>query len=82
MLCIGRSVIFATKTNDMESILLTDKGNNEVFINLKKVASFTVNGRGTRILYLNGQTLDVKESLKQVEYLLDHCVLDVCLGDM
>lgn len=65
------------KNNDMESIQLTDKGNNEVYINLNKVASFTVNGRGTRILYLNGQTLDVKESLKKVEHLLDHCMLDV-----
>ncbi len=66
----------------MESLKLTSKDNNEVFINLKKVASFTVNERGTRILYLNGQTLDVKESLKQVEYLLDHCVLDVSIGDL
>lgn len=80
---MGGSVIFVpTKTNDMESIKLTSKDNNEVFINLNKVASFTVNGRGTRILYVNGQTLDVKESLKQVQYLLDHCVLNVCLGDL
>lgn len=63
----------------MESIQLTSKDNNEVFINLNKVASFTVNGRGTRILYLNGQTLDVKESLKKVQYLLEHNVLDVRL---
>ena len=66
----------------MESIKLTSKDNNEVYINLNKVASFTVNGRGTRILYVTGQTLDVRESLKKVQYLLDHCVLDVCLGDM
>jgi hypothetical protein len=63
----------------MESIKLTSNDNNEVFINLEKVASFTVNGRGTRILYLNGQTLDVKESLKKVQYLLEHNVLDVRL---
>ena len=61
----------------MESIQLTGIDNTEVFINLNRVASFKVNGRGTRIFYDNGQTLDVKESLKKVEYLLDHCVLDV-----
>jgi hypothetical protein len=61
----------------MESIQLTDKGNNEVYINLNKVASFTANGKGTRILYVTGQTLDVKESLRKVEYLLEHCVMDV-----
>ena len=66
----------------MESIQLTDKGNNEVYINLNKVASFTVNGKGTRILYINGQTLDVQESLRKVEYLLDHCVMDVNLDDV
>ena len=70
------------KIRDMESIKLTSKENTDVYINLNKVASFTVNGRGTRILYVNGQTLDVKESLKQVEYLLDHCVLDVSIGDL
>ena len=63
----------------MESIQLTGKDNNEVYVNLNKVASFTVNGRGTRVLYLNGQTLDVKESLKKVQYLLEHNVLDVRL---
>ena len=63
----------------MESIKLTSKDNNEVYINLNKVASFTVNGRGTRILYVNGQTLEVKESLKKVQYLLEHNVLDVRL---
>lgn len=61
----------------MESIKLTSKESAEVFINLNKVASFTVNGRGTKILFLNGKTLDVKESLKKVEYLLQHCVLEV-----
>lgn len=61
---------------------MTSKDNTDIYINLNKVASFTVNGRGTRILYVNGQTLDVKESLKQVQYLLDHCVLNVCLGDL
>lgn len=66
------------KTNDMESIKLTSKDNNEVFINLEKVAAFTKNGKGTRVLYLNGQTLDVRESLRKVEYLLEHCVLEVC----
>jgi len=66
----------------MESIKLTSKDNNEVYINLNKVASFTVNGRGTRILYLNGQTLDVQESLRKVEHLVDHCVMDVSLGDL
>ncbi len=64
----------------MESIKLTSKDNNEVFINLNKVASFTVNGRGTRILYVNGQTLDVKESLRKVQYLLEHSVLEVSLN--
>lgn len=66
------------KTNDMESIQLTSLDNNEVFVNLNKVAAFTKNGKGTRILYLNGQTLDVRESLRKVEYLLEHCVLEVC----
>lgn len=66
----------------MEFIQLTDKGNNEVYINLEKVAAFTMNGKGTRILYLNGQTLDVKESLRKVERLLEHSVMDVCLGDL
>lgn len=63
----------------MESIQLTDKGNNEVFININKVASFTKNGSGTRILYITGQTLDVKESLRKVEHLLEHCVMEVRL---
>lgn len=66
------------KTSAMESIQLTSKDNNEVFINLNKVAAFTKNGKGTRILYVNGQTLDVRESLRKVEYLLEHCVLEVC----
>ena len=66
----------------MESIKLTSKDNNEVFINLNRVASFTANGRGTRILYVTGQTLDVKEPLEKVEYLLDHCVMDVSLDDI
>ena len=71
------------KTSAMESIqLTTSKDNNEVFINLNKVAAFTKNGKGTRVLYLNGQTLDVKESLRKVEHLLEHSVLDVCLGDL
>ena len=58
----------------MESIKLTSKDNNEVFINLNKVASFTVNGRGTRILYVNRQTLEVKESLRKVKYLMEYSV--------
>lgn len=66
----------------MESIQLTSKDNNEVYINLNKVAAFTKNGKGTRVLYVNGQTLDVKESLRKVEYLLEHGVMDVCLGDL
>lgn len=70
------------KTSAMESIQLTSKDNNEVFINLNKVAAFTKNGKGTRVLYVNGQTLDVKESLKKVQYLLDNCVLNVSLGDL
>jgi len=79
MLCIEKSITFASKTNDMESIQLTSKDNNEVFINLEKVATFTKKGRGTEILYVNGQTLEVKESLRKVEYLLEHCVLEVRL---
>ena len=79
---MGRSVIFATKTNKMESIKLTSKDNTDDYINLKKVASFTVNGRGTRILYVNGQTLDVKESWRTVEHLIEHCVVDVSLDDV
>lgn len=63
----------------MKSIQLTSKDNNEVFINLEKVAAFTQNGRGTKILYVNGQTLEVKESLRKVEHLLEHCVLEVRL---
>ena len=70
------------KTNYMESIQLTSKDNDEVYINLNKVAAFTKNGNGTRVLYLNGQTLDVKESLRKVEHLLEHSVMDVCLGDL
>lgn len=79
MLCIEKSATFVPKTNDMKSIQLTSKDNNEVFINLEKVAAFTMNGKGTRILYLNGQTLEVKESLRKVEHLLEHCVMDVRL---
>lgn len=82
MLHIHKCITFATKTNDMESIQLTSTDNYEVFINLNKVAAFTKNGKGTRVLYLNGQTLDVKESLRKVENLLEHSVLDVCLGDL
>lgn len=83
VLCIRKRLIFVPqKTNDMESIKLTSKDNNEVFINLNKVAAFTKNGKGTRILYLNGQILDIKESLKKVQYLLDHCVMDVSLDDL
>ena len=64
----------------MESIqLTTSKDNNEVFINLNKVAAFTKNGKGTRVLYINGQILDVKESLRKVEHLLEHNVLDIRL---
>ena len=66
----------------MESIQLTSKDNAEIYINLKKVAAFTKNGKGTRVLYLNGQTLDVRESLRKVEYLLEHGVMDVSLGDL
>ena len=66
----------------METIQLTSKDNTEVYINLMKVASFTVNGKGTRILYVNGQTLDVKESLRTVEHLIEHCVVDVSLDNM
>ena len=77
VLHIHKCITFVPKTNDMNSIQLTSKDNNEVFINLEKVAAFTQNGRGTRILYVNGQTLDVKESLRKVEHLLDHCMLDV-----
>ena len=58
---------------------LTSNDNNEVFINLNKVAAFTKNGKGTRVLYINGQILDVKESLRKVEHLLEHNVLDVRL---
>ena len=63
----------------MESVQLTSNDNNEVFINLNKVAAFTKNGKGTRVLYINGQILDVKESLRKVEHLLEHNVLDVRL---
>lgn len=79
MLHIQKCITFAPKTYFMESIQLTSKDNSEVFINLNKVAAFTKNGKGTRVLYLNGQTLDVKESLRKVEHLLEHSVLDVRL---
>lgn len=81
MLCIEISFTFVPKTNDMKSIPLTSKDNNEVFINLEKVAAFTMNGKGTRILYVNGQTMEVKESLRKVEYLLEHCVMEVVFGN-
>lgn len=79
---LTKVLFLSPKTNDMESIQLTSTDNKEVFINLNKVVSFTKNGQGTRILYITGQTLDVKESLKKVEYNLQHRVLDVRLGDM
>lgn len=79
MLHIHKCITFAPKTSAMESIQLTSTDNNEVYINLNNVAAFTKNGKGTRVLYLNGQTLDVKESLKKVQYLLEHNVLDVRL---
>ena len=83
MLHIHKCITFAPKTNYMESIqLTTSKDNNEVFINLNKVAAFTKNGKGTRVLYVTGQTLDVKESLRKVEHLLEHSVMDVSLGDL
>ena len=61
----------------MEAIKLTNKKNEEVFVNLRNVASFSRRGRGTTVNYENGQTLDVKESLTIVEYLLEHYVFQV-----
>lgn len=61
----------------MEAIRLTDKQNEEVYVNLRNVASFGRKGRGTIVNYDNGNSLEVKESLTIVEYLLEHYVFEV-----
>ena len=61
----------------MEAIRLTDKQNEEVYVNLRNVASFCQKGRGTIVNYDNGNSFEVKESLTIVEYLLEHYVLEV-----
>lgn len=66
----------------MEAIKLTNKKNEEVFINLDKVKYFKSQGRGTRVAYDNGQIIDVKESVRIVEYLLEHYVFEVGIDDI
>lgn len=65
MLHIHKCITFAPKTSAMESIQLTSKDNNEVFINLEKFAAFTKNGKVTRVLCINGQILDIKRVFEE-----------------
>lgn len=61
----------------MEAIRLTNMDNEQVWINLNNVVSFNKCGKRTLIKYLNGATVEVKESLPIVQYLLDHYVYEV-----
>ena len=61
----------------MEAIKLTNKANEEVWINLSNVLFFEKRGRGTTVNYDNGTKVEVRESTTIVQYLLDHYVFDV-----
>lgn len=65
----------------MEALKLTNKQNEEVFVILNRVATFSQDGRGTKVTYDNGQTIEVTEPLSIVEYLLDHYILEVDFDD-
>ena len=63
--------------DSMEAIKLTNKANEEVWINLSNVLFFEKRGRGTTVNYDNGTKVEVRESTTIVQYLLDHYVFDV-----